>query len=563
MKILVKSCLITLILMNLNCANQRSPTGGPKDSIPPILISSIPPNGALNFDNDWIELSFDDDINTTTLKKNLVISPLTELKYTAKTKKNKVRIEFEEHLLDSTTYTFNFLQGITDLTEKNPVINLSLALSTGPYIDSLFIKGTVHELYTQLPAPGVLVGLYSYSDSLDLTIDKPLYFSTTNESGTYAINNIKYGRYKIFAFNDENSNFTFNSENEAYGLKSSFILLSSGLDSVNLIINSIDSRPLKFISARPFGRYYDVRYSKPITFYQLTYMPPYRYTFHHQLQNEFTSIRIFPPLDTLYNRNSDSSQLVMTVNDTINQQSLDTLMVKFLSSQRPPTPPTSNIRSQTINASQYKVSLSFDKPIVLFDSLSVLLNADTLLPVTPIDVERYHWNYNKTELSFKVSMNWSLLQDSLNYRLQKLHKQDSLIPDHRMLNLATIAFDSTCFTDADGLSLPPILIELAKNETSDFGTLHIKANTAKTSFIIQILDTENKLIAERRNQTNFTVEYLSPGTYKIRVLIDNNLDGIWSVGNFMDDSTPENIYLYPKTTKISANWEISIDDLTF
>ncbi|MBT5507863.1 MAG: hypothetical protein HOK17_12120 [Flammeovirgaceae bacterium] len=111
--------------------------------------------------------------------------------------------------------------------------------------------------------------------------------------------------------------------------------------------------------------------------------------------------------------------------------------------------------------------------------------------------------------------------------------------------------------------MPPILIKLAKNETSDFGTLHIKANTAKTSFIIQILDTENKLIAERRNQTNFTVEYLSPGTYKIRVLIDNNLDGIWSVGNFMDDSTPENIYLYPKTTKISANWEISIDDLTF
>ena len=110
MKIFVKACLINLILMNLNCANQRSPTGGPKDSIPPVLISSIPPNAALNFDNDWIELSFDDDINTTTLKRNLVISPLTELKYTAKTKKNKVRIEFEERLRDSTTYTFNFLQ---------------------------------------------------------------------------------------------------------------------------------------------------------------------------------------------------------------------------------------------------------------------------------------------------------------------------------------------------------------------------------------------------------------------------------------------------------------------
>ena len=71
MKIFVKACLITLILMNLNCANQRSPTGGPKDTIPPTLTASIPSNAALNFDDDWIELSFDDDINTTTLKKKL------------------------------------------------------------------------------------------------------------------------------------------------------------------------------------------------------------------------------------------------------------------------------------------------------------------------------------------------------------------------------------------------------------------------------------------------------------------------------------------------------------
>ena len=563
MKIFVKACLIALILMNLNCANQRGPTGGPKDTIPPTLTASIPLNEALNFDNDWIELSFDDEINTATLKKNLVISPLTELKYNAKTKKNKVRLEFEEPLLDSTTYTFNFLQGVTDLTEKNPVINLSLALSTGPYIDSLFIKGSVHELYTQLPAKGVLVGLYSYSDSLDLTEDKPLYFSTTNDSGAYVINNIKYGRYKIFAFSDENSNFTFNSENETYGLRSSFVLLSAGLDSVNLIINTIDSRPLNFISSRSFGRYYDVRYSKPITSYQLTYLPPHTYTFLHQLQEDLTTIRVYPPLDTLYNHYGDSSQLIMTVHDTIHQQSLDTLMVKFLSSQRLPTPPTSKISAQAINARQYKVSLSFDKPIAFFDTLVVLLNTDTLLPATPIDVDRYNWNYNRTSLSFKASVDWALLQDSLNHQLRKLHDKDSLIPDQRVLSLTNIVFDSACFKDADGISLPKILVKLTKKEAADFGILHIKAKTSKTSFIIQILDTKNELIAERRNQTDFTVNFLNPGTYKVRVLIDNNLDGVWSVGNFIDDSTPESIYLYPQPTKISSNWEISIDDLTF
>ena len=69
MKSFIQACLITSIVINLNCANQRTPTGGPKDTIPPTLISSIPLNETVNFNNNWIELSFDDNINTTVLKK--------------------------------------------------------------------------------------------------------------------------------------------------------------------------------------------------------------------------------------------------------------------------------------------------------------------------------------------------------------------------------------------------------------------------------------------------------------------------------------------------------------
>ena len=559
----LQACLITSLLMNLNCANQRSPTGGPKDTIPPNLTASIPLNETLNFGDDWIELSFDDDVNTTTLKKNLTVSPLTELEYTIKTKKNKVRLTFDNSLLDSTTYTFNFLQGITDITEKNAVVNLSLALSTGPYIDSLFMTGKVHELYTQEPAKGILVGLYLFSDSLDLSKDKPLYFSTTNDSGTYAIRNIKHGNYKIFAFNDDNKNFSFDAGTEAYGLKSSFIALSEGLDSVNLIINSIDSRPLDFISSRTFGRYFNVRYTKPVTSYQISYLPPYEYTYFHQLNDDFTTIRIYPPLDSLYSYGMDSTGLIITVQDTIQQQSSDTLTVKFLSSQRPPVPPTSKISAQPIDDHSYYISVSFDKPIVQVDTLGILLKTDSLLPVTPVNMQKYHWTFDKTKLSFVVSVDWTSLQDSLNYELGKLHETDSLIPDHRNLNRTMIEFDSACFQGADGLVLPKSNVMLTKKIADDFGTLQIKTETSKTSFIIQVLDSKNNVISERRNQREFTVSYIPPGTYKLRVLIDDNLDGVWSVGNFIDDTTPETIYLYPKTTKIPANWEISIDDLSF
>ena len=82
-----KACLITSILMNLNCANQRTPTGGPKDTIPPILTSSIPINETTLFSNDWIELSFDDDINTTTLKKKPSYQPAYTIKIYCKNQK--------------------------------------------------------------------------------------------------------------------------------------------------------------------------------------------------------------------------------------------------------------------------------------------------------------------------------------------------------------------------------------------------------------------------------------------------------------------------------------------
>ena len=563
MKNFFQASLITLIIINLNCANQRTPTGGPKDTIPPTLISSIPLNETVNFNNNWIELSFNDKINTTALKKNLIISPLTELKYSTTTKKNTIRLNFESQLLDNTTYTFNFVQGITDLTEKNPVINLSLALSTGPYIDSLMITGHVRELYKQQPVKNTLVGLYPYSDSLNLTTDKPLYFNMTNDSGMFKIQNIKFGKYKLFAYNDDNNNFNFDAKNEAYGLKPSFISLFENMEDVNIIINTIDSRPLKLISARPFGRYYNVRYSKPITSYTFTYLPPHNYSYLHQFNEDFTNIQIYPPLDDHFNPEFDSSRLILAVRDTVGQQSLDTIYVKFLSSQINPNEPNSKINSISINESQYRLSLSFDKPISIIDTSKIFIKTDTLIPSIYIRPPNFHWNFNRTALSFKISVDWINLQNSLNESLEKYHAIDSLIPDKRNLTRISIVFDSACFKDADGIALSKSLITITKKTPEDFGILHVNTVTEETSFIVQILNSKDDIVTERKNQKKFTIHYMAPGLYKLRVLIDDDKNGIWTVGNFINDRAPETIYLYPKATKISSNWEVSIDDLSF
>ncbi len=41
--------ILLLLSFFFNCARRGTPTGGPKDSIPPILIKAIPVNETVNF----------------------------------------------------------------------------------------------------------------------------------------------------------------------------------------------------------------------------------------------------------------------------------------------------------------------------------------------------------------------------------------------------------------------------------------------------------------------------------------------------------------------------------
>ncbi|HZB12634.1 MAG TPA: Ig-like domain-containing protein, partial [Chryseolinea sp.] len=75
MKILKHSHWIFYFLFALSCARQTAPTGGPKDSIPPTLITSIPKAGQINFKGNSIELTFSEPIFLNNPKDELLITP--------------------------------------------------------------------------------------------------------------------------------------------------------------------------------------------------------------------------------------------------------------------------------------------------------------------------------------------------------------------------------------------------------------------------------------------------------------------------------------------------------
>ena len=70
--------IITLLLLSLSlwqCARRGSPTGGPKDTTPPVLLQTTPSSGAVKFKSKKIRLLFDEFVVTKDVRKQLIISP--------------------------------------------------------------------------------------------------------------------------------------------------------------------------------------------------------------------------------------------------------------------------------------------------------------------------------------------------------------------------------------------------------------------------------------------------------------------------------------------------------
>jgi hypothetical protein len=262
--------LFIFLLIISGCANQTTPTGGPKDEVAPKLLSSDPENNEVNFTEKTITLRFNEYIKEEKLKEQLIISPSIENPYTTKINKQQFELEFENQLDSATTFTFNFRNGIQDITENNPAEDLILTFSTGAYIDSLNIQGSAYNLLTGAVKNDWIAGLYLPSDTLNPFNSKPRYFAKTDSAGNYSLRNLTAGVYELYLWEDKNSNLQINSFDEIYGYYPEQLNIDQDLRGLRipLLLNFSDS--LQLVSARAIGPNFLIRMNKPFISYSLT-----------------------------------------------------------------------------------------------------------------------------------------------------------------------------------------------------------------------------------------------------------------------------------------------------
>ena len=232
MRVLADLYLLSLFaILLVSCAQPFTPGGGPRDETPPVFDQQeSTENFQVFFNKQDITLVFDEFVNLNNPNTNVLISPPLDINPNIYTRGKEVRIDFDQSvaLKKDATYVINFGDAIRDFTENNPLENFSFIFSTGAFIDSLTINGTVIDAFTREPVKETLVMLYDdFRDSI-VYEERPFYFAKTLEDGTFEIKNIRADSFKIFALTDGNANFKYDLDDEMIGFVDQPILVSEG-----------------------------------------------------------------------------------------------------------------------------------------------------------------------------------------------------------------------------------------------------------------------------------------------------------------------------------------------
>ena len=557
-----------------HCANPVSPTGGPKDIIPPSVSKSTPPNNSINFKSKDVKLEFKEFVSLKDPNTQVTFSPPFLPNTDFKIRGKSIHVEFGDSLRTNTTYTINFGNSIIDITESNPLKNFTYVFSTGTYIDSLSYKGVVVDAFNLQPQKDVIAMMYVDEndtipfDSLPCKVS-PYYLSRTNENGEFVIRNLRDAPLKLFVLKDQNNDYIYNLPDEKIGFIDSLVrgiyqkpviidtLKKDSVEKSDTLIkpdlhtskDSIEiqkkSKPVATI--RLFQQFDSVQKLIRSTIPQESQIVLY---FKYPLKNpRFNALNLADSASILeeHNRRNDTISLwLKNVNtDSLylqikdQEKIIDTLRLDLTKPKNKKSKKEEKARSLAIynNSSggsfnQYKspLVLTFSYPLIKYNFSSILLveEKDTLHPKIVL-LDSIHRN-------FKINYKW---KEDKKYKL--------IIPDSLFYSINNLSNDS-------------ILFGIKTRSEKEFGSFQLTVNISSRpgQYIFQLLDEKENFIEEKIVQSSEKIKftYLNPKNYKIKVIFDRNKNGRWDTGNYFRKLQPEEVYYFPKTIEIRANWEI-------
>jgi uncharacterized protein (DUF2141 family) len=228
--ILIYFLLLSVIAINYGCANLVPPSGGPIDTLPPRLTRAIPKDSALLFAGNKLVLQFDEFIELKNPNDQIIISPYPATQPLINANLKTISIKLKDSLLPNTTYTIDFGNAIADINEGNILKDFQYSFATGIKLDTHSLSGFVFMAETGKADSTVWALLYREEDDSTVAKKNPAYVARVNSKGFFQFNNLREGKYYVFALKDADGNKRYNQPIEAFAFLDTSIVVPYDAD---------------------------------------------------------------------------------------------------------------------------------------------------------------------------------------------------------------------------------------------------------------------------------------------------------------------------------------------
>jgi uncharacterized protein (DUF2141 family) len=553
-KIIKYSFLLCLGLLFSDCANQLPPGGGEIDRVPPVITEISPPDGTINYKEDYFELTFSKYIDKRSLKDAIFISPTIKGNIELDWSGHSVRVIFPEKLKDSTTYVITIGTDLVDYNNKNRMAeSVTFSFSTGSKVDKKIISGKV---YDEKPS-GILIFAYKKGmEDPDPMKVKPDYISQAGNDGHYKIIGLAAGDYRVFAVYDQYRDFLFQPEQDKIGMPPrdvSFSEQDTLYSNLNFFLTKIDtSAPRILTTVMTDKMHILVKFSEPVDSGCIRANNFFVYD---------STTKKRTPMLFAYKGNTKPDEIVLVTSQNISDSNSNWFFVDSIkdfsgnvyrndfsqltvSNKRDTTkldiykyiPPNRTDRADFINqkftflfndgvdSNQIKNVVSFTDTSGIPVVYSIKFLDDASFSVEPLKSLEARKDYI-------IKINFSKLTDAAGNRLDSVYQYK---------------FKTIPGSDFTGIS----------------GVLKNVDLKRRPVLILQGIDADKNIYTCSLSTDNrFNIERVTPGKYALWAYLDVDSNGSYTYGSIKPFKPAEEFSFYPDTLDLKARWVQS--DLLF
>jgi uncharacterized protein (DUF2141 family) len=525
-----------------SCANSSvAPTGGPKDTLAPVLLRMNPPQRTKEFKGKELLFTFNEYVQLKDQSKNFVISPpLPSKKPILKIKGKSIVVSFPS-LADSVTYYIDFGASVVDVNENNPASYLNFIFSTGDILDTMIYAGHVVDALTLDPVGAAHVFLYE--DNADSIVFKrnPSALSITNKDGVFIVKGLKNKEYKLAVITDKNSNMRYDAGIEQIAFPDSLIQPSpfSENDSIsfyslpvfNMFTENVKRQAL-MDTKRPEERLISLLFNEinpVIKSFKIDDVPASRII--EEVSSQGDSIKFW--ITSREVKDTITGELIYLKTDTLNKLSPDTVKIKLPYAKPKPKRKNKDDEEEDeitpIEPSIYAAATSIAEQDIIFAFKTPLLRVDTS------KMQLLKLEANKEKIPIKIA---SLTQDSIRITNYKLSAKWEIASKYEMVILPE------AFVDIYSITNDTITKAFETADPEKFGKLILKIINSDRQYILQLMRDKDKKVYQEKvaNGNGETVfQYLNAGNYRIRLIEDANRNGKWDAGSYWGKRQAERV----------------------